>query len=156
MPWDNVNEKNLQTPKKINTESIRTYMFWFGFASTVGDILCFAALWFICRYNKTAVQTYFQTGWFLYGVLSQTMVIFVIRTRELQLFKDRPSLQLVLSTGVISLAAVVIGFTHLSSLFGMSQMPPFYLLILLAVIGIYMVIVQLLKPMYVKKYMEWI
>ena len=44
MPWDNVEESVLQRPKKINTKSIRTYMFWFGFASTVADILDFAAM----------------------------------------------------------------------------------------------------------------
>jgi len=156
MPWDNVNEQNLQRPKKINTESIRTYMFWFGFASTVGDILCFLALWFICGFRSVSLQTYFQTGWFLYGVLSQTMVIFVIRTRELSFTKDRPSVQLLLSTGIISALAVLIGFTGVSGYFRMMQMPPYYLLVLLAVIGIYMMIVQLLKPLYVRKYREWI
>jgi Mg2+-importing ATPase len=155
MPWDNVDEQYLQTPKKIDLKSIRTYMFWFGLASTVADILCFGALWFICGYNSVDLQVYFQTGWFIYGVLSQTMVILVIRTRNYSIFKDKPSKQLLISTGTISAITLVLGFTGLAHIFSMEVMPPIYLLVLAGVIVIYMIIVQILKPLYVKKYKSW-
>jgi Mg2+-importing ATPase len=156
MPWDRVDEKVLMHPKKINTAGIRTYMFWFGFASTVADVLDFAAMWFLCGFSSLTMQTYFQTGWFVYGVLSQTMVIMVIRTRSLSVFSDRPSRQLLISTGIISCITVLIGFTDLAKLFSMVRLPLIYLLVLAAVILIYLIIVQLLKPLYVRKYQEWI
>ncbi|HUM84269.1 MAG TPA: magnesium-translocating P-type ATPase [Lachnospiraceae bacterium] len=156
MPWDHVDEKVLMRPKKINTAGIRTYMFWFGFASTVADILDFAAMWFLCGFNTIAMQTYFQTGWFVYGVISQTMVILVIRTRKLSLAADKPSRQLLASTGIIAALTLLIGFTGLAKLFSMVTLPLFYLPVLAAVIAAYLIIVQLLKPMYVKKYQEWI
>lgn len=156
MPWDHVDEKVLSRPKKINTAGIRTYMFWFGFASTIADLLDFSAMWFLCRFNSLSMQTFFQTGWFVYGVLSQTMVILVIRTRKLSLISDRPSTQLLLSTGAISLITLLIGFTDIAKLFSMVRLPLLYLPVLAAVIAIYLVIVQVLKPLYVRKYQEWI
>jgi hypothetical protein len=64
--------------------------------------------------------------------------------------------QLLLSTGLISVIALLIGFTGLAGLFSMARLPLIYLPALAAVIVIYLIIVQILKPLYVRKYQEWI
>ena len=62
--------------------------------STVLDVLCFLVLWYAFRFNNTAAAGYFQCGWFMFGVISQTMVIHTIRTPKLPFIQDRASRQL--------------------------------------------------------------
>ncbi len=156
MPWDNVDAKYLQSPKKINTKSLRTYMLWFGIASTVEDILCFLILWFVFKYNTMDKAVYFQTGWLLFGTLSQTFIIHIIRTEKIPFIQDRASLALRISTIVIMAITVIIGFTSLARLLTLATMPLSYGLWLILLILIYTAIVQILKPLYIKKYGSWV
>ncbi len=156
MPWDNVDAKYLTKPKKINVKSLRTYMFWFGLASTVEDVLCFLILWFVFHYTTQDKATYFQTGWFLFGTLSQTFIIHIIRTEKIPFIQDRASKALCISTAVIMLITVLIGFTGIADYLTMATMPLYYGIWLAALIAVYTVIVQILKPLYVKKYGSWI
>ncbi|MCI2049235.1 MAG: magnesium-translocating P-type ATPase [Lachnospiraceae bacterium] len=156
MPWDNVDPVYLQKPKKINTSGLRTYMFWFGLASTVEDLLCFLILWFVFRYTTQEKAVWFQTGWFLFGTVSQTFIIHIIRTEKIPFLQDKASRALCISTAIIIGVALLIGFTSLSQFFEMAVMPPAYLLWLLVLLAVYTLIVQILKPLYVKKYGSWI
>jgi Mg2+-importing ATPase len=156
MPWDNVDEVYLRAPKKINLKGLKTYMFWFGLASTVEDILCFLVLWFVFRYSTNDRSLWFQTGWFLFGTLSQTFIIHIIRTEKIPFLQDRASRPLSISTALIMLVTLLIGFTPVAGWIGMAVMPPLYLLWLVLLLAVYTAIVQILKPLYTKKYGSWI
>ena len=157
MPFDHVKEEYIQKPKKWDLSGLRSFMVIFGLLSTVLDVLCFGVLWFILKYNNADLQGFFQCGWFMFGVISQTMVIYTIRTPKFPLFGgDRPSMQLILSTSLVVLATLLIGFTGVSVLFSLPTMPIIYMLWIVLLMIVYTILAQILKKIYIRIYKEWI
>ncbi|MBO4389603.1 MAG: magnesium-translocating P-type ATPase, partial [Lachnospiraceae bacterium] len=156
MPFDHVEGKYIEKPKKWDLGGIRGFMITFGLLSTVLDVLCFLVLWFIFRYQSGDTAGYFQCGWFMFGVLSQTMVIHTIRTPKFPFVSDRASVQLTLSTMAVIAVTLLIGFTKVSTLFSLPTMPVSYLLWLLVLMIVYMIFAQILKIIYIKRHGDWL
>lgn len=155
MPFDHVESKYIEKPKKWDLKGIRSFMVSFGLLSTVLDILCFLVLWFVLKYNSPELAGYFQCGWFMFGVISQTMVIHTIRTPKLPFINDRASVQLTLSTLAVIAVTLVIGFTGVSSLFSLPAMPLAYLPWIVILMIVYMVLAQIMKSLYIRKHKDW-
>ncbi|MBR3278777.1 MAG: magnesium-translocating P-type ATPase [Lachnospiraceae bacterium] len=155
MPFDHVESKYIEKPKKWDLSGIKGFMVSFGLLSTVLDVLCFLVLWFIFGYNNPEMAGYFQCGWFMFGVISQTMVIHTIRTPKLPFIGDRASVQLTISTLAIIAVTLLIGFTGLSTLFSLPTMPISYLLWLAILMVVYMIFAQIMKTIYIKRHKDW-
>ena len=155
MPFDHVETKYIEKPKKWDLGGIRGFMVSFGLLSTVLDVLCFLVLWFIFGYNNPDMAGYFQCGWFMFGVLSQTVVIHTIRTPKLPFINDRASVQLTLSTLAVIAVTLIIGFTGLSAIFSLPTMPISYMLWLAGLMLVYMVFAQIMKVIYIKRHKDW-
>lgn len=155
MPFDHVESKYIEKPKKWDLGGIKGFMVSFGLLSTVLDVLCFLVLWFIFGYNNPEMAGYFQCGWFMFGVISQTMVIHTIRTPKLPFIGDRASIQLTLSTLAVIAVTLVIGFTGVSTLFDLPTMPLSYILWLVILMVVYMVFAQIMKVIYIKRHKDW-
>ena len=155
MPFDHVESKYIEKPKKWDLGGIKGFMVSFGLLSTVLDVLCFLVLWFIFGYNNPEMAGYFQCGWFMFGVISQTMVIHTIRTPKLPFIGDRASIQLTLSTLAVIAVTLIIGFTGLSALFDLPTMPISYMLWLAILMVVYMVFAQIMKVIYIKRHKDW-
>ena len=155
MPFDHVESNYIEKPKKWDLSGIRGFMVSFGLLSTVLDVLCFLVLWFIFGYNNPDMAGYFQCGWFMFGVISQTMVIHTIRTPKIPFIGDRASIQLTLSTLAIIAVTLLIGFTGISSLFSLPTMPISYMLWLAILMVVYMVFAQIMKVIYIKRHKDW-
>ena len=155
MPFDHVESKYIEKPKKWDLGGIKGFMVSFGLLSTVLDVLCFLVLWFIFGYNNPEMAGYFQCGWFMFGVISQTMVIHTIRTPKLPFIGDRASIQLTLSTLAVIAVTLVIGFTGVSTLFDLPTMPLSYMLWLVILMVVYMVFAQIMKVIYIKRHKDW-
>jgi len=100
---DLVDPEELLGPTRWDIKMIRRYMFFFGLISSIFDFSTFGILLWIFH----AGPTLFRTGWFVESLATQTLVIFVIRTRRTPFYKSRPSLTLLLA----SLGIVLIGFS---------------------------------------------
>jgi len=87
IPSDNVDESYIKTPKKWDIEFIKKFIFVFGPISSVFDFITFFILLFI--FNADA--TLFQTAWFIESICTQTLIIFVIRTRIVPFYASKPS-----------------------------------------------------------------
>ena len=155
MPFDHVESKYIEKPKKWDLGGIKGFMVSFGLLSTVLDVLCFLVLWFIFGYNNPDMAGYFQCGWFMFGVISQTMVIHTIRTPKLPFINDRASIQLTLSTLAVIAVTLIIGFTGVSSLFSLPAMPVSYMLWLAILMVVYMIFAQIMKVIYIKRHKDW-
>ena len=155
MPFDHVESKYIEKPKKWDLGGIKGFMVSFGLLSTVLDVLCFLVLWFIFGYNNPEMAGYFQCGWFMFGVISQTMVIHTIRTPKLPFIGDRASIQLTLSTLAVIAVTLIIGFTGVSTLFDLPTMPLSYVLWLVILMVVYMVFAQIMKVIYIKRHKDW-
>ena len=99
-------------------------MVWFGLLSTLLDILCFLVLWFVFKFNEPSKAGFFQCGWFMFGVITQTVVIHTIRTPKLPFIQDNASKELYLSTALVVLITLLIGFTGIAGFFGLPVMVP--------------------------------
>jgi Mg2+-importing ATPase len=156
MPFDNVDEEYIEKPKKWETKGIKRFMITLGTISTVFDILCFIVLWHIFKFNSIEKAIYFQTGWFVFGIISQTLIIHMIRTHKIPFLQSKSSSKLIISTFTVTVIAIILGFTAISEVFDLIQLPIMFLVWLVGITLLYGVAVQLYKVMYVHKHKEWI
>ena len=84
IPYDNVDEEFLEKPKKWSTAGISSFMNVMGITSSVIDVLAFAGFWFLFGYNASK-ETFFQTAWFVECLISETMIIYYVRTAKKQI-----------------------------------------------------------------------
>ena len=131
-------------------------MIFFGLLSTVLDVLCFLVLWFVFKFNSVDKAGFFQCGWFMFGVISQTMVIHTIRTPKLPFIQDRASRQLTFSTLAVCIITLLIGFTGLALFFSMPVMPLSFLAWMVALMVVYTILAQIMKVVYIRINKEWV
>ena len=156
MPFDNVDDDYIKKPKTWDTKDIKKFMFRFGLISTVLDLLCFGVLWFIFKFNSIETQTLFQTGWFAFGIISQTLIIHMIRTDKIPFIKSKSSKELLISTFIITIITIAITFTDIATIFDMNKLPIIYLLWIVALLFIYVIFIQFFKKTYLKRNKEWL
>ena len=156
MPFDHVEAESIRLPKKWNIAGIKKFMVIFGLLSTVLDVLCFLVLWFVYRYNNESVAGFFQNGWFMFGVISQTVVIHTIRTPKIPFIQDRASGQLSLSTLAVVIVTLLIGFTAIANIFDLPVMVPSFGIWLAVLMIVYTVFAQIMKHIYMKANNEWV
>ena len=156
MPFDNVDNEYIKYPKKWNTKDIKSFMFAFGFISTILDMLCFVVLWFVLKFNSVEKAALFQTGWFAFGIISQTLIIHMIRTHKVPFIKSRASKQLIISTLSIVAVTLLITFTDIATIFDLSKLPIQYMLWIVILLITYGVFIQVYKKFYIKKNKKWL
>ncbi|ULT22982.1 cation transporting ATPase C-terminal domain-containing protein [Sphingobacterium sp. E70] len=83
IPWDSMDEEFIQEPKKWDAGSVSKFMLFIGPISSIFDFATFALMYFVFKANTVEHQTLFQSGWFVEGLLSQTLIIHMIRTRKI-------------------------------------------------------------------------
>ena len=98
----------------------------------------------------------FQSGWFVFGILSQTLIIHLIRTSKIPFIESKSSKQLLLSTFTVVLLTLVIAFTNISVIFDLSTLPYMYLLWIVILMVVYIVLIQVYKRFYIKINKEWL
>ena len=128
MPFDNVDPELIEKPKTWDTKGIKNYMFVFGSISSLFDVCCFLVLWFIMKYNNMELSLFFQTGWFAFGIISQTLIIHMMRTNKIPFIQSKCSKELLISTFSVTAAVLVLCFTPLAHLFSLAMLPTVYML----------------------------
>ena len=156
MPFDNVDVDYIKKPKSWNTKGIKKFMIAFGLISTVLDLMCFAVLWFIFKYNSVDSASLFQSGWFVFGILSQTLIIHLIRTSKIPFIQSKSSKQLLISTFAIIIIAIIISFTNIAIIFDLSKLPISYLLWMAILMCVYILFIQVYKKLYIKRTKGWL
>lgn len=156
MPFDNVDLDYIRKPKTWNTRGIKKFMFAFGIISTALDMLCFAVLWFIFKYNNMESAILFQSGWFVFGILSQTLIIHMIRTNKIPFIQSKSSKQLIISTFAIVLITIVISFTSIATIFDLSVLPYSYLAWIVVLMLVYVLLIQIYKKIYLRRGRNWL
>ena len=138
IPGDRVDEESLRRPARWDLGLIRRFMMIFGPASSLFDFLTFAALLGVLH----AGPAQFQTGWFVESLATQTLVIFVIRTRRVPFWRSRPSLGLIAAaTGCVAIG-VLLPVTPLAGLLGFTPLPSLFFLALAIMVVLYLGLVE--------------
>ena len=156
MPFDNVDVEYIRKPKTWDTKGIKKFMFAFGIISTILDILCFAILWYVFKYNNIENAVLFQSGWFVFGILSQTLIIHLIRTNKIPFIQSKSSKQLLISTFTIVLITLAISFTDIATIFDLSRLQVNYIAWILLLMVIYVLLIQIYKKIYIRRNKEWL
>jgi P-type Mg2+ transporter len=140
IPTDNVDEELLARPSQWDIGLIRRFMAFFGPISSVYDFLTFAVMLLVFD----AGPTLFRSGWFVESLTTQTLVIFIIRTRRVPFFKSRPSAPLLTATLACATVGVALPFIGpFARLFGFRPLPLTFLAVLAGMIITYLALAQL-------------
>ena len=131
-------------------------MFHFGLISTVLDVMCFMVLWYVFKFNTIEKAVMFQSGWFVFGILSQTLIIHLIRTNKIPFIESKSSKQLLISTFAVVIITLIIAFTNISVVFDLSKLPNLYLLWIAILMVVYIVFIQVYKKYYIKRNKGWL
>ena len=141
IPTDRVDPEALARPAAWDMKFIRRFMSVFGPVSSIFDFLTFWVMLAVLH----AGHVEFRTGWFVESIATQTLVIYVIRTRRVPFFKSRPSWpMLVVPTGA-ALVGAVLPYTGLAHLLGFTPLPTTFFLLLFGMVVVYLLLVELAK-----------
>jgi len=145
IPTDTVDEEYLQRPRRWEIGNIARFMAYIGPISSLFDYLTFLMLYFIFSARTPAQAALFQTGWFVESLLSQTLIIHVLRTRHLAFIRSRASLPLMLSTSIACVLGIGLVYSPLAPALGFVPLPPLYWPLLAALLIAYFVLTHLVK-----------
>ncbi|MDN4644540.1 magnesium-translocating P-type ATPase [Arthrobacter sp. PsM3] len=141
IPGDRVDKEQLVAPSHWDIGFIRRFMFLFGPISSLFDFATFALMLFVFD----AVPGEFRAGWFIESIATQTLIIFVIRTRRVPFFRSRPSVGLVGASLAVVALGVYLPLSPLAGVLGFDPLPVPFFLALLGMAAVYLVLVELAK-----------
>lgn len=156
IPFDSVDKSYLMKPRKWETKSIKTFMAVMGPVSSIFDILCFLVLWKVIGANTVALAPLFQSGWFVFGTVSQVAIIHMIRTKRVPFIQSRAAWPLMVSTLIVTVIAIAVGFSKMAIGLDMMTLPLSFMPWLILLIVGYSIVTQLLKTIYIKKFGGWL
>jgi len=141
IPTDRVDAEVLERPAAWDIAFVRRFMSVFGPVSSIFDFMTF----FVMLQILHAGHSEFRTGWFVESLATQTLVVFLIRTRRVPFFRSRPSLPMIVTPPTCALIGAILPFTPLADFLGFTTLPLRFFLILVGMIGTYLVLVELVK-----------
>jgi P-type Mg2+ transporter len=151
-----VDPEYLERPRRWQVGDIGRFMLSIGPISSIFDLTTFALLWFGFGANTVDRQSLFQTGWFVEGLLSQTLIIHLIRTSKVPFLQSRAATPLFLLTLAVMTAGLAIPYARLGAAVGMVPLPPAYFPWLVVTLAGYFVFTQVIKRQYLRRYGSWL
>ncbi|WP_074759262.1 magnesium-translocating P-type ATPase [Pseudomonas abietaniphila] len=152
IPFDNVDEELLKKPQRWQPADVGRFMMFFGPISSIFDITTFAVMWYVFGANTPEHQTLFQSGWFVVGLLTQTLIVHMIRTPKIPFLQSRAAMPLMVMTGVIMVVGIFLPMGPLAHYFKLQALPPLYFVILPLILLAYVGLTQAVKGFYVRKF----
>jgi len=152
IPFDNVDDEMLKKPQRWQPADVGRFMLFFGPISSIFDILTFCLMWYVFQANTPEHQTLFQSGWFVVGLLTQTLIVHMIRTPKIPFLQSRAAMPLLVMTGVIMAIGIFLPMGPLASDFKLEALPPLYFVCLPGILLAYMGRTQAVKGFYIRKF----
>jgi Mg2+-importing ATPase len=150
IPTDNVDSDYLAVPRKWDIANIFRFMIFIGPISSIFDYATFGIMLFVFDcWTKPAL---FQTGWFVESLLTQTLIIHIIRTAKVPFIESRASPALIATTIVVCAIGVVLPFTTAGAALGFTRLPSPYWPIIMAMLLTYASLTHLVKIWFVRRW----
>ena len=118
IPFDHVDKEYLTKPRKWQVGDIQKFMVFIGPISSIFDYTTYALMWFVFQANTLDQQALFQTGWFVESLMTQTLIVHIIRTPKIPFIQSRPALPMLLITLTIMAVAIYLPFSPIASVLG--------------------------------------
>eukprot|EP01132_Coremiostelium_polycephalum_P023483 gene23483-27963_t len=156
IPWDRMDAEFLEKPQKWDAGSISRFMLFIGPISSIFDYATFAVMFFVFKANLPEHQSLFQTGWFVEGLLSQTLIVHMIRTRKIPFIQSWATAPVIALTTAVMLVGIAIPFTPFAHLIKLQALPLSYFPWLAAILTGYCLLTQLVKNWFIKRFQQWL
>jgi Mg2+-importing ATPase len=154
IPSDAVDEEQVARPRPWNIGEIKRFILFVGPISSIFDYTTFFVMLEIFRCWDPSRASLFQTGWFVESLMTQTVIIHVIRTNKIPFFQSRATRALTLTTVAIIALGIWLPYSPIASSLGFSPLPLLYWPIVAATIAAYMGLTQAAKSWLLRK--KWI
>ncbi len=148
IPTDSVDEEYIEKPKRLDISYIRRFMIIMGPVSSIFDFMTFFLMLVVFR----ASVPVFQTAWFVESLATQTLVVFLLRTRKTPFYKSKPGRYLLISSLAVVAVAFALPYTPLGAIFNFSPPPAAFYLALAGLITAYLFLVEVVKKWFIKRY----
>lgn len=152
IPFDAVDEELLKKPQRWLSADIGRFMVFFGPISSIFDLTTYAMMWFVFQANTVQAQTLFQSGWFIVGLLTQTLIVHMIRTPKIPFLESRPAMPLMFMTAVIITVGIFLPMGPWATYFKLQALPPLYFICLPIILLGYMGFTQAMKAFYIRRF----
>lgn len=152
LPWDRVEPEYLRRPRRWDAAGLIRFMLVFGPLSSVFDLCTFATLWWVFGIQDPAQQGVFQAAWFTEGLLSQVLVVLVLRSRRASA-AGRPVL---VAATVVVVLGLVVPFSALAVTLQMTAPAQGFLPWLVAIVAVYLAAAQLAKIVLTRRGRAWL
>jgi P-type Mg2+ transporter len=156
IPWDRMDEEFVKRPRQWEARSIATFMLCIGPISSVFDIATFLILWFVFGANSLGEKPLFQSGWFVEGLLTQTLIVHMIRTEKIPFIQSTAAVPVTLLTLLVMACGVWLPFSTLAPTLGLQSLPIAYFPWLGAILIAYCMLTQFLKRFYILRFGSWL
>ncbi|MFI6470735.1 magnesium-translocating P-type ATPase [Streptomyces sp. NPDC050516] len=151
-PWDRMDEEYLRKPRNWDAKGIGRYMVAIGPISSIFDIAMFVIMWNVFGANSESNQALFQSGWFIEGLLSQTLIVHMIRTRKIPFIQSRATWPVMVMTILAVATGLYLPFSPLAPTLGFVPVPMSYFPWLVGVLLAYCTLTQVVKGWYARRY----
>ncbi|HTP51952.1 MAG TPA: magnesium-translocating P-type ATPase [Anaeromyxobacteraceae bacterium] len=145
IPTDNVDPEQIARPRPWSMEQITRFILFIGPCSSVFDYSTYLLMLLVFQANEPSRASLFQTGWFVESLLTQTLIIHVIRTNGVPFIQSRASMQLTLTSALIMAVGVWLPFSPFASALGFTALPPLYWPLVVATLFLYVLLTQAVK-----------
>lgn len=150
IPFDNVDSEFIEKPQRWDSDELRRFMIFFGPISSIFDVITFYAMWHWFGANSADKASLFQSGWFVVGLLTQTLIVHMIRTKRIPFIQSTAAWPMLLMTICAATIGIALPMSPLAGLIGMQALPATYFIFLVCTVIGYMVLTQLLKGIYIR------
>jgi len=154
IPADNVDPEQIARPRPWSMKEITKFILFIGPCSSIFDYTTYALMWFVFGATDPSRAPLFQTGWFVESLLTQTLIIHIIRTNKIPFIQSRASLPLVLTSLAVIAVGIWLPFSPFASALGFAELPHLYWPLLLATLLLYVLLTQGVKMWLLKR--AWI
>ena len=156
IPWDHMDEEFIKTPRQWSAGTIATFMVCIGPVSSIFDILTFWVMWHVFGANTLAQQSLFQSGWFIIGLLTQTLIVHMIRTEKIPFIQSTAAPVVLATTVVVMALGIWLPFSPLAPAVKLQPLPAGYFIYLPLVLIAYCLLTQLVKVIYIRRLKSWL
>lgn len=156
IPFDSMDADYLRKPRKWDASDLSRFMIFIGPISSIFDIITYLVMWYVFSCNSIDQQALFQSGWFIEGLLSQTLIVHMIRTRKIPFIQSCASWPVTGLTFLIMAIGIIIPFTSFGNSIGLTQLPISYFPWLIGILLSYCILTQIIKNWYIKRFVKWL
>ena len=156
IPFDRMDPEFLRKPRRWDASDLKRFMIYIGPISSIFDIVTYLVMWHVLGCNSPEHQSLFQSGWFIEGLLSQTLIVHMIRTRKIPFIQSRATWPVIGMTTLVMVIGIVIPFTSFGASIGLQALPLSYFPWLVGILLSYCVLTQLVKNWYIRKFSGWL